>query len=79
MVRDGLRQANEAGIGGSTTGADALLQIDGLACSYGGIDVLHGVDMHVGAGEAVCLVGSKRRRQDDARQGRHRPRASDGG
>ena len=42
---------------GPTTGAEALLQIDGLACSYGGIDVLHGVDMQVGAGEAVCLVG----------------------
>lgn len=39
----------------STTGAD--LRIDGVEAGYGGSTVLTGVDLHVGAGETVALLG----------------------
>ena len=56
-LRGRLRQGDGSSIDGTGAGAETLLEVRGLACSYGGIDVLHGVDLHVGAGEAVCLVG----------------------
>ena len=36
----------------------ALLEVDGLRRRYGAADVLRGVDLAVGAGEAVCLIGA---------------------
>lgn len=39
----------------SVTGAD--LRIDGVEAGYGGSTVLTGVDLHVGAGETVALLG----------------------
>lgn len=36
----------------------SLLEIEGLAASYGQIEALRGVSLRVGAGEAVALVGA---------------------
>ncbi|MGQ0664822.1 MAG: ABC transporter ATP-binding protein [Pseudomonadota bacterium] len=36
----------------------ALLEVEGLKAGYGGIEVLHGVDLAVGAAEIVALLGS---------------------
>ncbi|WP_321341355.1 ABC transporter ATP-binding protein [Breoghania sp.] len=38
--------------------ADPLLEIAGLVTAYGPIEVLHGVDLSVGEGEIVTLVGA---------------------
>src|SRR5690625_4123218 len=35
----------------------ALLQIDDLVAGYGDVDILHGVEMRVEAGEIVCVIG----------------------
>ncbi len=35
-----------------------MLQVKGLKAGYGGIPVLHGVDLTIGAGEAVAVVGA---------------------
>src|SRR3954469_9919895 len=40
-----------------TSVADPLLRIAGLSTGYGKVGVLHGVDLHVGAGEVVALLG----------------------
>ena len=37
---------------------DAFFQVEGLDAGYGDIQVLWDVDIHVGAGEIVCIVGS---------------------
>jgi branched-chain amino acid transport system ATP-binding protein len=34
-----------------------MLEVDGLVVSYGGIEALHGVSLHVAAGEIVGLLG----------------------
>lgn len=36
----------------------ALLEIQGLRAGYGQVEVLRGVDLHVGSGEIVVLLGS---------------------
>ncbi|MCI0483910.1 MAG: ABC transporter ATP-binding protein [candidate division NC10 bacterium] len=38
-------------------GNSPLLRIDGLVAGYGKMEVLHGIDLHVGAGQALCLIG----------------------
>jgi branched-chain amino acid transport system ATP-binding protein len=35
-----------------------LIEVRGLASGYGGIQVLWGVDMNIGAGESVALIGA---------------------
>lgn len=40
-----------------TAGA-ALLSVAGLRGGYGEADVLHGIDLHVAAGEYVCVIGA---------------------
>jgi len=35
-----------------------MLSIEGLRCKYGRIEVLHGVDLEVGSGEIVTVVGA---------------------
>ncbi|WP_062205088.1 ABC transporter ATP-binding protein [Demequina salsinemoris] len=40
-----------------TATAEALLEVDGLAKSYGALDVLTGVDLAVPAGQALGIVG----------------------
>jgi branched-chain amino acid transport system ATP-binding protein len=37
---------------------DALLSVNGLAAGYGAIEVLRGIDLEVGAGEIVAVLGS---------------------
>ena len=41
--------------------AEPLLDIHGLEAGYGKIAVLHGVDMTIGAGEVVTLLGPTER------------------
>jgi ABC-type branched-subunit amino acid transport system ATPase component len=36
----------------------ALLTINGLRAGYGNITVLHGIDLHVGEGEFVAVLGA---------------------
>jgi len=36
----------------------ALLELRGLAVAYGGIRAVRGIDLHVNAGELVCLIGA---------------------
>ena len=38
--------------------AERLLDVRGLVAGYGGISVVHGVDLHVAAGEVVALLGA---------------------
>ena len=40
------------------TPAAPLLALDKLAVSYGGIKAVRGIDLHVGRGELVCLIGA---------------------
>ena len=37
--------------------SEPLLTVTGLRAGYGEADVLHGIDLHVGAGEYVCVIG----------------------
>ena len=37
---------------------ERLLDVRGLVAGYGGIPVVHGVDLHVDAGEVVALLGA---------------------
>ena len=38
-------------------GNSPLLCIDGLVAGYGKMEVLHGIDLQVGAGQSLCLIG----------------------
>ncbi|MGH7431947.1 MAG: ABC transporter ATP-binding protein [Candidatus Methylomirabilales bacterium] len=38
-------------------GNSPLLRIDGLVAGYGKMEVLHGIDLQVGAGQSLCLIG----------------------
>jgi branched-chain amino acid transport system ATP-binding protein len=38
--------------------SDALLSVSGLSVGYGAIEVLRGIDLEVGAGEIVAVLGS---------------------
>ena len=40
------------------TGAQPLLALDRLAVAYGGIQAVKGIDLVVGTGELVCLIGA---------------------
>ena len=41
----------------STAAADRLLDVRGLVAGYAGMRVLSGIDLHVGRGESVAVVG----------------------
>jgi len=41
-----------------TTGASPLLELKKLEVAYGGIHAVKGIDLHVGEGELVCLIGA---------------------
>jgi len=38
-------------------GNDPLLRIDGLVAGYGSMEILHGIDLRLGAAQALCLIG----------------------
>ena len=38
-------------------GASPLLAVDGLTAGYGTREILHGIDLRVGAGQSLCLIG----------------------
>ena len=46
-----------------------MLEIENLSVNYGGLAALRGVSLRVAEGQFVAIVGSQRRRQDDAVQG----------
>lgn len=58
MLGPRLRPDGERPGRGSAGASDAaLLEVREVAFAYSGIPALDGVDLHVGAGEAVCIVG----------------------
>jgi branched-chain amino acid transport system ATP-binding protein len=38
-------------------GKEPVLQIDGLVAGYGKMEILHGINLQVGAGQSLCLIG----------------------
>lgn len=36
---------------------EPMLRIDGLVAGYGKMEILHGIDLQVGAGQSLCLIG----------------------
>jgi len=38
-------------------GKEPVLQIDGLVAGYGKMEILHGIDLQVGARQSLCLIG----------------------
>jgi len=52
-VLPGPSQARIAELAGNSP----LLRIDGLVAGYGKMEVLHGIDLQVGAGQSLCLIG----------------------
>ncbi len=38
-------------------GKEPVLQIDGLVAGYGKMEILHGIDLQVSAGQSLCLIG----------------------
>jgi branched-chain amino acid transport system ATP-binding protein len=38
-------------------GPEVLVRADGLVAGYGQMEILHGVDLRVGRGQALCLIG----------------------
>ena len=42
----------------ATAGDAPLLELKKLQVAYGGIQAVKGIDLHVGAGELVCLIGA---------------------
>lgn len=56
MIRPTTSQTDEAGDTPKQSGK-AALSVSGLVKSYGAVGVLHGVELMVGAGERVALMG----------------------
>ncbi len=38
-------------------GKEPVLRIDGLVAGYGKMEILHGIDLQVSAGQSLCLIG----------------------
>ena len=53
VVKEGPSRARIAELAGNSP----LLRIDGLVAGYGKMEVLHGIDLQVGAGQSLCLIG----------------------
>jgi branched-chain amino acid transport system ATP-binding protein len=53
VVKEGPPRERLAALAGNSS----LLRIDGLVAGYGKMEVLHGIDLHVGAGQSLCLIG----------------------
>lgn len=60
-VTDGIDRSDAAGTPSSTDRThvgDGLLTVQGLRAGYGPIEVLHGIDVEVGTGEIVVILGA---------------------
>jgi branched-chain amino acid transport system ATP-binding protein len=44
--------------GGAAVTAETVLEITGLRAGYGRVEALHGIDLRIGAGQLVALVGA---------------------
>jgi branched-chain amino acid transport system ATP-binding protein len=44
--------------GGAAVTAETVLEITGLKAGYGRVEALHGIDLRIGAGQLVALVGA---------------------
>ncbi len=58
MLETGTPTLHEATGRAAQARPAALLEIENLDVSYGGMRALRGLSLHVGAGEAVCLIGA---------------------
>jgi branched-chain amino acid transport system ATP-binding protein len=38
-------------------GDASLIAVDGLVAGYGAMEILHGIDLRLGAGQSLCLIG----------------------
>src|SRR5207245_11601684 len=38
-------------------GGAHLIAVDGLVAGYGAMEILHGIDLRLGAGQSLCLIG----------------------
>ena len=72
-ARDGRRtrsaRANEGSAAGTAHGVSVrarlnalagdnpLLRVDGLIAGYGSMEILHGIDLRLGAGQSLCVIG----------------------
>jgi branched-chain amino acid transport system ATP-binding protein len=45
-------------VGAADEAKRPLLELSGLEVAYGGIQAVKGIDLHVGEGELVCLIGA---------------------
>jgi branched-chain amino acid transport system ATP-binding protein len=60
MADSADRSAHRAGILqhlDALAGEDPLLRVDGLVAGYGATEILHGIDLRLGAGQSLCLIG----------------------
>ena len=53
VVKEGPTRERIAELAGN----DPVLQINGLVAGYGKMEILHGIDLQVGAGQSLCLIG----------------------
>jgi branched-chain amino acid transport system ATP-binding protein len=63
-VEEGARRAAELAARGPSleqldrlAGPEPILRVDGLVAGYGRMEILHGLDLRVGRGQALCLIG----------------------
>ncbi len=60
-VEDGVGQTAKQGPPrehlAELAGPDPVLQIDSLVAGYSKMEILHGIDLQVGAGQSLCLIG----------------------
>ena len=53
VVKEGPSREQLAALAGNSP----LLRIDGLVAGYGKMEILHGIDLQVRAGQSLCLIG----------------------
>ncbi|MBW8058704.1 MAG: ATP-binding cassette domain-containing protein, partial [candidate division NC10 bacterium] len=53
VVQEGPTRERIAALAGN----EPVLRIDGLVAGYGKMEILHGIDLQVGAGQSLCLIG----------------------